>query len=340
MSVTSRVNLFVAEYGAIMAAAIAVLGLLAFAGAGTTYMNPPVEQVTEQTNQQSFATGVDTTAVVTNGTALYTEGQQLRNEPVYFTQASPNLTYHVWATVPEDQSVTVSQRLTLELTGARDGNVFYQSRRVFTADQTNVTDGRTWTNETVNMSSVRQLVTEKRNAMGAVGTMSVELKLSVTYQTDEYNGSLSATTPLVLSERAYWLGEDLADQDSKSSTVTRQIQQRPDMTRVWSYSALGLGLLVIAGIVLLRSRRMEPETYKTEVARKRYDEWISNGEIPTKSEKDYVRTDTLEDLVDIAIDSNGRVIYDKDLDTYAVIQGDLVYYYTTNESDLTDWLAV
>lgn len=340
MSISSQVNLFVAEYGAIVAVAIAVLGLLAFAGAGTTYMNPPVEQVTEQTNQQSFATGVDTTAVVTNETALYTEGQQLRNEPVYFTQAAPNLTYHVWTAVPADQSVRVSQRLTLELTGARDGNVFYQSRRVFAAERTNVSDGRTWTNETVNMSRVRQLVTDKRDAIGAVGTMAVELKLSVRYQTDEYQGSLNATTPLVLSERAYWLGGNLADQDTKSTTVTRQIQQQPAMTRVWSFSALGVGLLVIAGFLLVRSRRMTPATYETEVARKRYDEWISNGEIPTKSEKDYVRTDTLEDLVDIAIDSNSRVIYDRDLDTYAVIQGDLVYYYTTNESELADWLTV
>jgi len=340
MSVSSQVNLFVAEYGTIVAAAIAVLGILAFVGAGTTYMNPPVEQVSEQTNQQSFATGVDTTTVVTNGTALYTEGEQLRNEPVYFTQASPNLTYHLWATVPEGQPVTVSQRLTLKLTGARDENVFYESRRVFAADRTNVSDGRFWTNETVNMSNIRQLVTEKRGAIGAVGTMSVELKLSVTYQTDEYEGSLNATTPLVLSERAYWLGGNLANQETRSTTVTRQVQQRPDMVRAWSYTALGTGLLVIAGVVLVGSRRMTPEAYKTEVAHSRHDEWISNGEIPTKSEKDYVRTDTLEDLVDIAIDSNSRVIYDRDLDTYAVIQGDLVYYYTTDESNLTDWLSV
>jgi hypothetical protein len=73
------------------------------------------------------------------------------------------------------------------------------------------------------------------------------------------------------------------------------------------------------------------------VYRERYAEWISNGEFPTDTDKRYVTISSLEDLVDIAIDSNKRVIYDETLDAYGVADGDIVYYYG-DEGDIDSWL--
>jgi hypothetical protein len=99
-------------------------------------------------------------------------------------------------------------------------------------------------------------------------------------------------------------------------------------------------LLAGAVAVLYRSRRIDPVAVRTDMDRSRYDEWISNGEIPTKTRKDYIRTDSLEDLVDVAIDSNSRVIYDRNLDAYATVEDNLIYYFVTDETEFTEWFDV
>jgi hypothetical protein len=51
-----------------------------------------------------------------------------------------------------------------------------------------------------------------------------------------------------------------------------------------------------------------------------------------------VTINSLEDLVDIAIDCNKRVIFDDSLEVYAVADGDIVYYYSENNQRLDSWL--
>lgn len=340
MTVGGQLKLVVARYGILLAVGLAVLGVVASGGAYMTYSNPPVEEVSEQTNQQSFATEVQTVAVVENENALYEEGQELRDQPVYFLNATPALSMNIRTAVPSDQEVSVTHRLVLELRGVRDGQSFYEERRVISADETQVSDGVTWTNTSTNMSAIRELVIEKRNTIGSVGTLEVSLGLQTSYESQKYSGTLEPTTGLVFSERAYWLSGQLSESESHSMQVTRRETGSPNMGVVLGLSVSGIVLIVGAGLLTIRSRGLSVETIETEVVRSQYDEWISKGEIPTKSGKDYLKTDSLEDLVDVAIDTSSRVIHDRQLDAYAVVQGELVYYYTPDDTGVDDWLEV
>jgi hypothetical protein len=340
MSVIKQIELVIGRYGRFIALGMAILGLVALGGAANTYLNPPVEEVTENTNTQTVQTVTDTSAVVQNSTPLYDEGQVLRDMPIYFFEASPDLTLRIRTDVPSDQQVTVAQRHVIELRATRDGQTFYQDRRVVATDQTQVSDGTVWVNTTINMREVRSYVSEKQSAVSGAGSLQVTLRQSVTYETNDYSGTLNTSAPLALSGNTYWIDGDLSASRTHSTPVTRRSVGSPDMTTVGGLGALGIGLLAGAVAVLRRSREIDPLGVETDLARSRYDEWISNGEIPTKSDKEYIRTDSLEDLVDIAIDSNGRVIYDRSLDAYAVVQGDLVYYFMTDETALTEWFDV
>lgn len=340
MSAGRRIRLSLARYGIVVAVVLALLAAAAIAGAVVTYTNPPVEEVTERTNQQAVATDVQSSARVVNDTELYSTGQVLRDQPAYFYDATPNLTLGVRTTVPADQSVEVSQRLSLRITGARDGEPFYQSRRVLIARQTATDSGSVRTNATVNMSALRRSVERTRAAIGAVGTLQVSMRLTVTYETDRYAGALNASSPVALAEEAYWLDGELAASRTHSESETRRVTQSPDMTTVGLLGLLGIVLLAVAVVVRRESRDIDYTSLRTELEHTRYEEWISSGEIPTKSENDYVRTESLEDLVDVAIDSNRRVIHDQDLNVYAVVQGNFVYYFTPRETDLTDWFDV
>lgn len=42
--------------------------------------------------------------------------------------------------------------------------------------------------------------------------------------------------------------------------------------------------------------------------------------------------------VDIAIDTNKRVIYDTDVEAYSVLDGEVVYYHAAEPQSVTSWL--
>lgn len=340
MAVVHQVELIVGRYGSVLVVGMAILGLVALGGAANTYMNPPVEEVTEDTNVQSVATDVQTTAVVVNSTPLYEEGDVLRDMPVYFFDASPEMTLRVRTDVPSDQEVRVSQRHVIQLRATRNGETFYEDQRLVAAGQTRVSDGTVWSNTTLNMTEIRSYISEKQSAVSGVGSLDATLQVNVAYETNRYSGTFNTSAPLVFSGQIYWIDGDLAASRTHSTPETRRSVGSPDMTTVGGFSIAGIGLIAGAVIVLRKSREIDPLAVETKLARSRYDEWISNGQVPTKSEKEYIRTDSLEDLVDVGIDSNSRVIYDRSLDAYGVVDGDVVYYFTADETELTEWFDV
>lgn len=340
MHVAIRVKLFVADYGPAIALALAIAAAACFVGAAVTYTSPPAETTNVQVDKQQFGATVGTSAIVSNDTELYEPGTELRDMPVYFVSASPNLTFHVEADVPDGQDVTVSKRLILHMEASRNGDQFWSEHRVILAEKQTVSDGLVQTNGTMNVSAVRALVADRRGEIGDVGQFRTTIRLNVSYETDQYTGTLEASTPLVTTGSAYWLGGDLAASDTQSTTETRRVVGDPDVATVSGFLGLGLLGLFAAGWVRRHYRDLDPRKLELELTRARHDEWISNGEIPTKSEKEYILVASLADLVDVAIDSNKRVIYDEEFDVYGVVAGDIVYHYSIGDENLTEWFDV
>ena len=73
----------------------------------------------------------------------------------------------------------------------------------------------------------------------------------------------------------------------------------------------------------------EQEIKKFESGRgkDKFEEWISRGEMPSLESKEKIRIYSLEDLVDLAVDLENRVIYDEKKSTYYVLQGEILYVY-------------
>jgi putative intracellular protease/amidase len=341
MSIAVRSKWVVAEYGLPIAVVLAVVGLFALGGAYDAYANPPTERVTETVDEQRVATAMGTSAVVTGETSLYSRGETLTDRSAYFFNATPEVTVGVATTVPDGRAVDVSKRLTLHHEATRDGEPFWQSRRVLATADERTEDGEVAIETTLNMTQLRETVADRRQEIGTVGRFRTELRLHVAYETGEYARELTASVPVVLTDRAYWFEGDLAANRTHSETVTREVVGEPDMGAVLGLGGHGLGALLLAvGVAALSHREFDIDAIETELVRSRYDEWISRGEIPTKAEKQYIRIDTLEDLVDIAIDSSKRVIYDDTYDAYGVVDADIVYYYTDQEAEFDQWLEV
>lgn len=339
MSAANRVRRLIATWGHVLAAALVLVSLVAFAGAWSAYNDPVVTTVTEEQNPQSFATEVNTSAVVTGNTTLYEPGERLVNKPVYLFSASPELTIAVVTSAPD--GTAIAQRLVLHLQASRGGEVFWERERLLAVGDGQARNGRLVSEATVNMTQTRREISTVQSAIGDVGTFNSQLRLTVTYESDRYAGSLESASPVVISGPGYWLGNDMATSRTQSQTVTRRVTRPPDVSAYGGFVLLGLLALGGAGgILYLRSRGIDVTALETELAHERYEEWISEGEFPTDSNKRYVRINSLEDLVDIAIDSNKRVVHDEEIAAYGMVDGDLVYYYAADPESLDAWLDI
>ncbi|MGQ4554364.1 DUF5305 family protein [Halobellus sp. GM3] len=340
MALEHRLKLFISENHRLVVGAFVVLGVLCLVGAGYVFSTPTTQTVTEETDQQAFSTQTYSSALVTRPSALYEQGERLENRSVYFLSASPSMTLDMTTSVPAGEPVQVAQRLELEVRGVRDGEPFYQSTRTIVDTDRTVEDGRAAASETLNVSALNQELAAIQQEVQSVGQFQLRLVMEATYRTESYEGTLRASAPFVIDEVAYYVDGSLVAEETESTPAQRQITQPPDPLEYGALGALGLLFFGAAAVVTRIENHVDPEELRTRIVHDQHAEWISRGEFPTNSEKQYISILTLEDLVDVAIDTNRRVIHDPQIDAYAVIDGSEIYYYALEDVEADEWLGI
>lgn len=339
MPLSLRLQWVLAVYGRAVVLALLVLGF-AFAGAGVfVYTNPGSDVVTEQVGLEDASTTLLTSAVVVNNTTLYEPGSRLVNQPVYVVEATPDLTFHVQTRVPPDREVDVSQRLTYRLAASRKGEVFWESTTVLLDESIATSDGQAVSSTTVNVSELAEEMTLRRGQVGTIDEFTSELVLEVDYDTGRYQGSLEGRTPLVFTSDAYWVEGDISRTRTHGETVTQEVARVPDATTTGLLGAVGVAFLAMAGgLERLRRRDVDQRALELQLELARFDDWISEGQVITDPDRKYVLVPSVKDLVDIAIDSEKRVIHDPEFEVYAVVDDDIVYYLSAGPYRVDDWL--
>lgn len=308
-----------------------LIGVVSLAGAAWAYTHPPIEHRTEQTNVQTFSAETNTSAVVAGNTSLWAPGTRLQNRPIY-PIAAPNLTVTTRTTVPSGQSVHVNQALTLVYEASRGETVFWQRQEPIA--QTNVTtsSGGVTSTATLHIPGIRATVDRIEADITGLGTATASLQLTVRYETDRYTGTLSAIAPLEITHTGYWLSEPLGSSTTRSERVTNRVTKPPDP---WVYGPLTVvGFLGLVGALVvwrLGSRSLDPSTAYHHLNQSRYGEWISEGRVDRPISAQRIAMASLADLVDVAIDSHRRVVYDPDRDLYALVDQNAFYYFDPND---------
>lgn len=340
MSTADRLKYFVAQYGIVITAVLALGGVAAF-GVAWTAAQPAESSEQIPAYQEEISTSVDTQAVVTGNTTLYNQSEVLRDKPIYLFGATPKLTLVTNTTLEAERLSNITHRIILRYRATQDGEIFWQNTTTYMNETRQTTDGVVSTTETINFSSIQQNIDRFRMETGGVGTVSVQLLLRVNYEVLEsptYEGSMSASAPVVINSNSYRLGSDLSASQSEQDFAVRRTMTAASPIEYIGFGAIGILALAGAGGAAVIRRDLDAEEIRTRISRNRYSEWISRGEIPTGTDKRYVRIDTLTDIVDIGIDSNKRVIWYDEHDIYAVIDGDIVYYYNGGSAEIGDWL--
>lgn len=346
MSVADRAKHQLGRYWRVASVILVVVGVAAVGVGAYLALTPGLEeQPPREVDVQEFDTSLEHSAVVTNSTALYDEDDRLRNQPRYFYGPTPVLNISAVADVPADREVTVSHTLTLRIEGRADERAFFVRERELADDAGTVEDGRFVTNTTLDATRVLGQVEAVRDNVGTLGTVSPTLVLETTYETqstegDQYAGSLQTSSGLQFADRGYWIEGNLSAGATERTTVGGGLRQtEPDWLVVGALGVLGVGSILLAGLIAFRWQpRIDRSELKMRIDRAQYGEWISAGDFPTGHDRQYIYIDSLEDLVDIAIDTNKRVIYDPEIEAYAVADSDLVYYYAVDPRAVSSWL--
>ncbi|QSX00382.1 DUF5305 domain-containing protein [Haloterrigena alkaliphila] len=326
-----RLELILAEYGRPVVIALIAIGAVAFLASGWAVANPTTS-TTPQYADERVASDVDTSAVVVNNGTLWNEGDRLENSGVYMLNASPELTLEpttrlVNGTGGTPIDGTVTHEIVLRFEATRDGEVFWNETHSEGVISPTVRDGVATSEATIDVESYRERQTELESAISGVGSVDLRVTLHVEYETGASQGTQQASTTLHVTDDAYWLEGPLSATDENTyQTGTDRTTESRNLTAIGGLSLLGT--LSLAGAVVARRSSIDEEAARRAVHERRYAEWISRGSIPMWIGDYHVSLDTLEDVVDVAIDTNERVVHDTQRGLFAVVNDGVVYYYS------------
>jgi len=338
MGLSHRIKLFFTQNTRLIVGVLLVAALLGLLGAGYIFTSPPTGTVTNEQNVQRVTLSTTTSALVTGNSTMFERGERIYDRSTYFVQSAPEMTLHVQISAPPSQEVPISYRAHVSIIGQRNGDPFYRNTTMLANGQTQTSTGAVNISIPVDVSTLQQRLGMAQAETQGFGRFNLNIGMNASYEVDQYAGELEASVPLVISGRAYYLDGELAD-TSRHSTLSREtVQQQPNPFEYGSLLGLSALLIGMAGLVGKISETADPEKLRTRIIHSRHDEWISRGEFPTGSDKQYISILTLEDLVDVAIDMNRRVIHDPELDIYAVIDTSEIYYYSVEEESTGAWL--
>ncbi len=321
-----RLDLLVARHGTAVIVALALVGVLALAISGWAVATPHEETTTQEIDTETLETELGTSAVVESD-GLWDEGTELTNEPVYLRDATSTLTLAPRTTVPTSDTAVVHD-VTLRHEATRDGTVFWDRSEPLLRDQPAVDGDVAASAVEIDLEEIRAEQREVEDQVGDIANVRTVVALQTSYDTGTNADDLVLETELVVTERAAWL-----DDPTPSVTEPHRETQLVTNTESRSIAFVGffalLGTVALAGAWVLRQRTPVDEAVaQRAVHEHRYAEWISRGSLPMWVGDHHIALDTLEDVVDVAIDTSNRVVHDTDRGLFAAVTDDVVYYYS------------
>jgi hypothetical protein len=331
--------------------AIVVVALLALAaiGGGLVVTAEPTEITDHRTVTLERGTGTfDHRATVVRENPVFRNGSTLEDRSVYFTGVMPVLNGTFEYTYDSDYGGTlraeVTTRLVIRAVGD-DGSTEYwrHSRRLDATERTLAPGETVRSTYAVNVSAVERRVDEIRSQLGAgPGQEEVLVVADVTV-----NGTIDGRS--LRRQRTYAQriepSTDVYRVTSVTSGTNRTTVRDPVTRTIYPYRreylgyALlaiggvgGLGLLLVvgvAGVGAIDPADRERHRLRFASQRSEYDEWVTVASLPPEIEdRPRIEVERLEGLVDVAIDTDARVLERPDGSAYHVLGDEVLYVFT------------
>lgn len=332
-----RIRRLLAKQGPIIAVVLVFVGVSAIGVSLWIYQHPPTTQVTDEVKQERIQTSLSTAATATGETDLYQQGTQLNNEPVYLQKTAPTVRLILKTRVFGGTDVLIKQRLVLVTSAVHKGTVFWRETRTLVSTHS-TTGHQAVSRATLNVSKIRNRLANQSKAIGDAGKLSSHLRFRVHYETGQYTGTFSRQLPVSLGSSWYEIPTSTVTRE-RHTTRTRTETAQQDRLTYLATAAVGFmsifGGIAVALLWKRRLRDVDIERLTRKIQHQSYNDWFSSGTLENVEVKRRIPVESIEDIVDIAIDSNLRVIHDADRGLYAVMTDTTLYYYRPVEE--WDW---
>jgi len=270
---------------------------------------------------------VDHGAVVQEASLAFDEGAVLQNRSVYFRQVTPILNGTVTIThegSPSDVSTTTDLRLVVRSVdgGPESGRVLWavsEPIRTVESSGTRPTQIPFAVNVSEHIETAARTQEDLRTTQGQSQVLLVaETRAQATVAGERVSQTRRDQLRIRPRGGLYAVTAATAGAQTESVSETVAVPVETDPVRAYgSLLAVLAGLVVGAGILWLdREGQLDvpagtASAIESAKERESFDEWISRGRVPaTEGGERVVDVDSLEDLVDVAIDSDRRVIED------------------------------
>lgn len=336
---------------------VVVVALLVTAALGgylayEPHVDPGVETEEETVTDWSERTAFSHSATVQQPNPVFPVGSELTDRSLYYTTLSPELdgTYeYQYSGNGGDGAVDVEMDVQLRYRSVDgdDGGVFWErTEPITTVERDAVEPGDTVTSEfQVDVSGAESEVEDIQDQLGTtIGTTEVDVVVRTlvqgTVDGEEVTSSHRQALQISPDGATYSVEDPGAETELHQSTVTHQVPTEYGPLR--SYGSLALVAVSLLGLIGLGTARHQgkiaPSKREQRAAewastRSEFDDWISRGRVTADSiDTTRIELESLDGLVDVAIDSNRRVIEDLTRNCFYVVGEDAYYVFVPDRA--------
>lgn len=344
-----RIKKFLSSRLPAIVVALLLLGSIGVAVAYQAQTTPPVERTEETVSSWEETTRVGHQAQVEQPNLVFEQNQTLQDRPVYYTRLSPRLEaiheYSYTATGGGELTVDTDATLLLRSVDA-DDNVYWQRTEPLATTTETVAPGETATlSVEINVTAVAEEIERTEASLGAsIGTA----ELGVSFETSiagEVNGAPVASAyrdaiAVDPGDNTFSVnGTDGSQQRHDRTATVETVGTHGTLRSYGPYAIVFLSLLGVAGMLAGRytghitPTERELATLEHQQERAEFDDWTSRVAVPASAvETDAMTVETLEDLVDIAIDTDERVLEDTSGIGFYVLGTNAHYTYSPTDN--------
>ena len=278
-------------------------------------------------------------AEVQNGTTVFEEGEQLQERGTYFTGVAPELDVeYEYRHETADADLDVETELQMELQSTDDDEVYWEQSEPFGNETAvSVPAGETLTVDgTVDMAELTERVDTIEDELGSSpGEAAVRVVARSTIDGTVGNETVSTvradTLVITPDDETYSVEATMDDagmgSQTGAATATAEASWLRTVGAPLLFAASLLGLVAVVGAEKRGALRL-PADAEHLSDRNRFDDWITQGSLPESlAVRPTIDVDSLEGLVDVAIDSDCRVIEEPETNRYYVAQDSVLYRY-------------
>lgn len=340
--------------------ALIIVSIVSLGWAYEINFNPEVEQQEELVGLWSESTDLEHKVEIKKDSMPFKQGSVVENRPIYYTSLSEDLEgEYTYSYTANNGSVDIKTDVYMELKGVkvRDQQVVDTYWNVIkplgsqTSENINPSDTHK-VDFDINVPSTQEELSKIQDQLNSTkGELNISV-ITVSKINGQVNGNdvsnrYTTNMSIVADENTYEVvSVNTLNKEHRIKEERQVVTDPPLVQSVISVLLSVIFVLITVGFVLskrlgyLKLSDKEREKMEIHRSKEQFSEWITSGEFP--SDKEYEQTvlvNDLEGLVDVAIDTNKRVIEDEQLEVSTVLDDEYVYIYIHPGSPAEEWLT-